>query len=146
MGKTVTAKYSRTKQSVTRALYQYDYGQVLVLGEGFPEINEFHFSNKGGSKTIVQFGTNKGVRIPNEVLNDGRDIEVLLFSHVMRCDGEAVYKIRIPIMKRPEIEDVTEDNHNIEYIFDGGDSETEDTSNCKINEYIFDGGDSEHNI
>lgn len=146
MGKSVTAKYSRTKQSVTRALYQYDYGQVLVLGEGFPEINEFHFSNKGGTKSIVQFGTNRGVRIPNEVLNDGSDIEVLLFSHVFRCDGEAVYKIIIPIIKRNQIEDVSEDNHSIEYIFDGGDSETEDTTNCKIKEYIFDGGDSETNI
>lgn len=146
MGKSVTAKYSRTKQSVTRSLYQYDYGQILVLGEGFPEINEFHFSNKNSTKTIVQFGTNQGVRIPNEVMNDGHDIEVLLFSHVMRCDGEAVYKIIIPIIQRSQIEDVSEDNHSIEYIFDGGDSETEDNTNCKIKEYIFDGGDSETNI
>ena len=146
MGKTVTAKYSRTRQSVTRALYQYDYGQMLVLGEGFPDINEFHFSNKGMARTIVQFGSNEGVHIPNEVLSSGTDIEVLLFSHVMRCDGESVYRIRIPVIKRPEIEDMTEDDHCIEYIFDGGDSETEDTTKCKVKEYIFDGGDSERNI
>ena len=110
MEKTITAKYSRTKQSVTRALYQYDYGQVLILGEGFPEINEFHFSNKGSEKTIVQFGTNSGVRIPDETLNEGTDIEVFLYSHVMQCDGESVYRIIIPVIKRPMFDKKNDDD------------------------------------
>lgn len=143
MGKTVTVKYSRTKQSVTRALYQHDYGMTLVLGDGFPETNEFHFSNTGGEETYVQFGNNRGVRIPDEVLRNGSDIEVLLYMHVMPCDGESVYKIYIPIIKRNKVENIPDDQP-IEYIFDGGDSETEDTSRCGIKEYIFDGGDSTH--
>ena len=141
MGKSVTVKYSRTKQSVTRALYQHDYGQILVLGEGFPEINEFHFSNTGGEKTYVQFGDNRGVRIPDEVLADGNDIEVIMYSHVSPCDGESTYKVFIPIIKRNKVEE-TPCSQPPEYIFDGGDSETEDISRCGVNEYIFDGGNS----
>ena len=142
MSKKVTANYSRKKQSVTRALYQYDYGQVLVLGDGFPDINEFHFSNKGSTKTIVQFGTNRGVRIPNEVLNSGKDIEVMLFSHVARCDGESVYKIIIPVMARNPVDENKGEGDPVEYVFDGGDSEIQETSPCQTTEYIFDGGDS----
>ena len=141
MSKRVTVKYSRTKQSVTRALYQHDYGQILELGEGFPEVNEFHFTNTGSEETYVQFGTNKKVRIPDEVMKNGSDIEVFLFCHVNPCDGESIYRIYIPIIKRNKIEDKPDDKP-VEYIFDGGDSETEDISRCGIHEYIFDGGDS----
>ena len=139
----VTAKYSRTKQSVTRALWQHDYGQKLLF-EGFdlPETIEVHFSNKGDENTIVKFGDRRGVRIPDELLTSGKDIDAWVYTHKFRCDGESAYHVIIPVMKRGKVEETQDEEPVVEYIFDGKDSEYEDVSPCKVEEYIFDGRDS----
>ena len=142
MNKKVIVTYSKSKQSVSRVLHQYDYGQVLVFeGEGFPELNEFHFSNEGDTKTTVVFGNNRGVRIPDKYLKTGKDIIVYAYSHVRACDGESVYKVLIPVEERGAIEE-QDDNKPIEYIFDGKDASYEDVTPCKTEEYIFDGRDA----
>lgn len=142
MSKKVIVTYSKSKQSVSRVLHQYDYGQVLVFeGEGFPELNEFHFSNEGDIKTTVVFGNNQGVRIPDKYLKTGKDIIVYAYSHVRACDGESVYKVLIPVEERGAIEEQN-DNTPIEYIFDGKDASYEDETPCKTEEYIFDGRDA----
>lgn len=142
MSKKVIVTYSKSKQSVSRVLHQYDYGQVLVFeGEGFPELNEFHFSNEDDTKTTVVFGNNRGVRIPDKYLKTGKDIIVYAYSHVRACDGESVYKVLIPVEERGAIEEQN-DNTPIEYIFDGKDASYEDATPCKTEEYIFDGRDA----
>ena len=142
MSKKIIVRYSKSKQSVTRALYQYDYGQVLVFdGEDFPVLNEFHFQNEDDAKATVVFGNNRGVRIPDKYLKTGKDIIVYAYSHVRACDGESVYKVLIPVEGRGAIEDQSDDKP-IEYIFDGKDASYEDETPCKTEEYIFDGRDA----
>ena len=142
MSKKVIVTYSKSKQSVSRVLHQYDYGQVLVFeGDEFKELNEFHFSNEGDKQTTVVFGNNRGVRIPDKYLKTGKDIIVYAYSHVRACDGESVYKVLIPVEERGAIEDQGDDKL-IEYIFDGKDASYEDETPCKTQEYIFDGRDA----
>lgn len=142
MSKKVIVTYSKSKQSVSRVLHQYDYGQVLVFeGDEFQELNEFHFSNEGDKQTTVVFGNNRGVRIPDKYLKTGKDIIVYAYSHVRACDGESVYKVLIPVEERGAIEDQGDDKR-IEYIFDGKDASYEDETPCKTQEYIFDGRDA----
>lgn len=123
MSKRVVVTYSKSLKSVTRALYQYDYGQVLVFrGEEFPELNEVHFSNVGDTNTTVVFGNNRCTKIPDEYLRTGKDINAWVYSHVKACDGESVYEVLIPVVQRGAIERPPEDTP-IEYVFDGRDSE-----------------------
>ena len=138
----VTAKYSKTKWSVTRALYQHDYGQTLKF-EGFDFGNsvEVHFGNKGDEATVVRFGGPHGVQIPDELLKTGKDIDAWVYMHDRRCNGESVYHVEIPVVKRGKVEDEKPDEP-IEYILDGGDSEENIPGGCHVNEYIFDGRDS----
>ena len=118
----IEAKYLPTKQSVTRALYQHDYGQMIAfIGEEWPETLEIHFNNVGDEDTIVKFGNPSGVRIPDEVLEDGRNIDVWVFTHETQDDGETVYHILIPVVERPNVAD-TPEGQDVEYIFDGRDS------------------------
>lgn len=137
----VTAKYSRTKRSVTRALYQYDYGQELLF-DGFDigDSVEVHFGNKGDETTIVRFGNNNGVRIPNELLKTGKDIEAWIYMHERQCNGESVYYILIPVMQRGMVGD--DEQKTTEYILDGNDAAGTNGPWCQANEYIFDGRDT----
>lgn len=97
----VHVTYSKSKQSVTRTLYQHDYGQVLVFdGDNFPDMGEFHFQNEGDTKTTVVFGSNSRVLIPDKYLKTGKNIIVYAYSHVRACDGESVYKVLIPVEQR----------------------------------------------
>lgn len=144
MSKVVCATWSRTKQSVTRALHQYDYGMRLTFSgfdlEPDDEV-EVHFANKGSEDSIVQFGNGSGVLIPDECLKPGTDIDAYVYCHERRCDGETVYHIMIPVIKRARVAD-TPDDKPVEYIFDGMDASYEDTSPCHKKEYIFDGKDA----
>jgi len=103
MSNIVQVKYSKTRHSVTRALYQYDYGQVLVLDEGFifEDTYEVHFSNKESDEdVIVVTGDINGVAIPDECFQSGNDIEAWIYYHDGESDGESVYKITIPVVRR----------------------------------------------
>ena len=106
MSKVVCATWSRTKQSVTRALHQYDYGMKLTFSgfdlEPDDEV-EVHFANKGSEDSIVQFGNGSGVLIPDECLKPGTDIDAYVYCHERRCDGETVYHIMIPVIKRARV-------------------------------------------
>lgn len=139
----VTAKYSRKKWSVTRALYQNDYGQTLKFDEefGIGDTVEVHFGNKGDAETIVKFGNARGVKIPDQLLKTGKDIDAWVFHHDCRCNGESVYHVIIPVVQRGRIEGETDDKP-VTYIFDGGVAEDNIPGGCYPGEYIFDGRDS----
>lgn len=85
------------------SLTQYDYGQVLIIeGLDLPSPFEAHFSNKqfdGNSKPWP--GMDNEVEIPNEYLESGDTIYVLIFLHYGENDGKTEYRITIPVEKRP---------------------------------------------
>ena len=105
MGNTVLVKYYRSRWTVTRALTQYDYGQVLEFDEGFElgETYDVHFANYGDMdrETVVVTGDANGAAIPDTCLEHGSDILAWIYVHSGEDDGESVYRIIIPVMKRP---------------------------------------------
>ena len=138
MSKIVPVTYARTKHSVTRALYQYDFGQKLQFSEDFhlDGLFETHFANVGEEEGLMEFGNAGEVTIPNECLRNGADIEAWLFVREERTDGESIYRITIPVVKRAKIPNM-QDEYPEEYIFDGSDASTTTPP-----EIIFDGGDA----
>lgn len=100
-GRTVTMHLSRNVLNQCEPLYQYDYGQVLILtGVELPMAYEVHFSNGtvGESKTSV--GGADGVVVPDEYLTSGESVYVWLFLHEGNADGETEYKGMIPVIRR----------------------------------------------
>lgn len=102
---TVTAYHSANGFSKINALHQYDYGQTLRF-EGFnlPDAYEVHFSNDQHSgKSTTAIGNKDGVLIPDIYLTTGRDVWAWLFLHAGEDDGETVYTIQIPVIRRASI-------------------------------------------
>lgn len=99
----VTAKFHNSRRTTTRAITQYDYGQILrIEGIELPDAYEVDFSNnqyKGDSKP--QIGNSSGVKIPEEYIKTGQDIYAFIFLHAGASDGETFYWIRIPNELRP---------------------------------------------
>lgn len=91
----------KDRYSVTGSLYQYDYGQRLIIyGATLPETYEVHFSNEqhGSSKTVL--GDSTGVTIPDEYLTSGDNIHVWIYLHDGDEDGETEYHCIITVIKR----------------------------------------------
>lgn len=87
--------------SVTGGLYQYDYGQRLIInGVALPNTYEVHFSNEqyGSSKTVL--GDSTGVAIPDEYLTSGNSIHVWVYLHDGDEDGETEYHGIINVIRR----------------------------------------------
>ena len=85
----------------SKALYQYDYGQILkFIDLQLPPAYEVHFSNHehGESKTVLT--TSNEVAIPDEFLQNGRDVYVWVYIHTGNNDGETEYEIIIPVIER----------------------------------------------
>lgn len=79
------------KEAETKALYQYDYGQILKfkLHADLPSNYEVHFSNCADYGTsITALGNQNGVAIPDQFLTTGDDIYAWLFVHTGENDGE----------------------------------------------------------
>lgn len=91
-------------RSVTEALWQYDYGQVLQIeGLELPESYEVHFGNEPNGESTTSIGTREGVDIPDIYLKDGRSVYAWIYLHTGENDGETVYMIEIPVHKRSSI-------------------------------------------
>ena len=95
--------YFKSKHSVTsKSQYQYNHGQFLYFADlDLPQAFEVHFSNndKGYSKPKV--GSNKLVEIPDEYYWSGAQmIYAWIYLHSDIDDGETVYEVRIPLIKR----------------------------------------------
>lgn len=100
---TLSSVHRTTK---TRAIFQYNYGMILQFeGVDLPDVYEVHFSNSSDDKSLTQIGDSNGVDIPNEFLITGEDIKVWIFLHSTDNDGETVYHVVIPVIKRAEIGD-----------------------------------------
>lgn len=94
--------------AVASYLWQWDYGQVLKIeGLELPEAYEVHFANADSTgETKTSLGTADGVSIPDEYLLSGQTIYAWIFLHDAETDGETVYKITIPVHKRPQPSDI----------------------------------------
>lgn len=106
-GNTISLKLQRGMVARTGNLFQYDYGQNLVLlGVDLPVSYEVHFSNEehGNSKTSI--GNSEGVVIPDEFLLSGEPIHVWLFLHDGEDDGETEYHGVIGVTKRAKPTDI----------------------------------------
>ena len=102
---TITAVFKSGYKAVKApSLYQWDYGQVLILdGLELPEAYEVHFSNKPVcGQAEARIGTEAGVSIPDKLLETGEPVYAFVFLHTAEHDGETVYTVTIPIVKRPK--------------------------------------------
>ena len=98
----VNAVFGGSKETITRKIRQWDYGMLLVFsGLELPQAYEVHFSNtefSGNAKT--QIGDENGVIIPDEYLTTGEPVYAWLYLHTGADDGETVYSVKIPVVKR----------------------------------------------
>lgn len=101
-GNTVSMKMQRgVVGKAFLPLFQYDYGQRLILeGIELPETYEVHFSNTESGTSKTSIGDSTGVDIPDEYLTSGEPIYVWLFLHQGNDDGETEYKGIIQVYKR----------------------------------------------
>ena len=88
----------------TNFLWQYDYGQVLqITGIDLPESYEVHFGNNPEGSATTALGNAEGVVIPDTYLQTGESVYAWLFLHTGEDDGETVYEIEIPVIRRAAI-------------------------------------------
>lgn len=103
----VNAHFTKGKMFITRPIFQWSYGQILRLKDfDLPEYYEVHFSNdpEAGDALII-IGDAEGVAIPDEYLTTGNDVYAWLMYHTGTEDGETIFKIRIPVIRRAKPSD-----------------------------------------
>ena len=105
-GNTITMNLVKGSLNKSEPLYQYDYGQTLMLtGVELPETYEVHFSNDDHGESKTSLGNAAGVVIPDEFLTSGKNVYVWLFVHSTENDGETEYHGVIPVLRRAEPKD-----------------------------------------
>lgn len=98
----------RGKVSKTIPLYQYDYGQKLIItGAELPEYYEVHFSNEMHGDAVTSIGDSTGVLIPDALLATGENVYLWLYLHADSDDGETEFQGAIPVIKRAHVTDQT---------------------------------------
>ena len=106
-GNIIHMSLSEGRVVYSEPLYQYDYGQKLVLeGDNLPASYEVHFSNFEHGESITQIADSTGVTIPDMLLTSGQKIFVWIYLHNAETDGETVYKGIIPVNSRAKPTDV----------------------------------------
>lgn len=99
----VVAAFGEFREVRTRALYKWDYGQILRFeGLNLPDTYIVHFSNdKVGGESVTMIGNADGVEIPNECLTTGQPVYAWVYLNAGADDGETVYSVIIPVKARP---------------------------------------------
>ena len=106
-GNIIHMSLSEGRVVYSEPLYQYDYGQKLVLeGVNLPASYEVHFSNFEHGESVTQIADSTGVTIPDMLLTSGQRIFVWVYLHDTETDGETVYKGIIPVNGRAKPTDV----------------------------------------
>ena len=102
----VHATFGSIREAITRAIHQYDYGQVLrFVGITLPPTYEVHFSNSKTGTARTAIGDENGVTIPEYYTQSGADIYAWVYLHTGQNDGETVYTVRIPVKPRAQPSD-----------------------------------------
>lgn len=97
----VDIAFNGERSSTARALYQYDYGQILrVTDLELPVAYEVHFANDKSGNSVTQIGNADGVAIPDSVLLTARSIYCWFYLHDGEDDGETRYEVLIPVLAR----------------------------------------------
>ena len=105
-GNIIHMSLSEGRVVYSEPLYQYDYGQKLVLeGVNLPASYEVHFSNFEHGESVTQIADSTGVTIPDMLLTSGQKIFVWVYLHNAETDGETVYKGIIPVNERAKPSD-----------------------------------------
>ena len=100
-GNTITLQYAQGRWNQTDRLFQYDYGQKLILvGVDLPPAYEVHFANSMHGESKTSIGDSTGVEIPDEYLQTGQNVYFWLFLHNGADDGETELAGMIPVAKR----------------------------------------------
>ena len=85
---------------IADSLYQYDYGQILLLEGEVPESYEVHFSNNATTgETIRRVGSIDGTIIPNDLLRTGLDVFGFVFV-TGETNGRTICCVHIPVKPR----------------------------------------------
>ena len=105
---TTTAVFSGRRYATAQtSLYQWDYGQLLIIsGLDLPSPFEAHFCNDGDAETVTMLGNDNMVTIPDQFLTRGKSINAYIYLHTGDDDGETEYKITIPVLTRPQPSDI----------------------------------------
>ena len=100
----VRAQFYSGRVAQTESIHQWDYGQILqFVGLDLPTSYTVHFSNSCiGGESKTQIGGPDGVTIPDEYLTTGLPINAWIFLHAGEDDGETVYSVKIPVIRRPK--------------------------------------------
>ncbi len=88
MNKTIVVFANGGTMATTQtALWQYDYGQILVIqGVQLPTSYEVQFCNTGDDTTITSVGDANGVVIPDQFLRSGETIYAYIYLHTGNAD------------------------------------------------------------
>ena len=95
--------YFKGKHLVTsKSQYQYNHGQFLYFADlDLPQAFEVHFSSRDRGESKTQIGSDKLVEIPDEYFwNGALQIYAWIYLHSQVNDGETVYEVKIPLIKR----------------------------------------------
>ena len=104
--------------TVASGVYQYDYGQILMIkGLSLQTIEKVDFSTQeSGGQTSSSYGLTRNniteVLIPAHLLwiPEGLNYNIWAFVYVTEIgSGQTLYKIRIPVTARPEPTDIALD-------------------------------------
>lgn len=97
----VDVAFDGKRTAIARALYQWDYGQILrVTDLELPVAYEVHFALTKTGNSVTQIGNADGVAIPDSVLQHSGSIYAWFYLHDTGSDGETRYEILIPVIQR----------------------------------------------
>ena len=103
MSNILRVKFGTSRTVNAEALWQYDYGQILVMeGIDLPVIYEVHFAKYGDATSYTVLGDADGVPIPDILLQTPGEIRAWLYLHTGENDGETEYQINIQVQLRAE--------------------------------------------
>ena len=106
MNNITLAVFGAYREVKTRALWQYDYGQILrFTGLDLPDAYEVHFANSRTGSATTQIGDADGVIIPDIYLTTGQPVYAWVYLHTGADDGETEYVVTIPVNPRAKSTD-----------------------------------------
>ena len=97
----IDVAFGGARSAMARALYQYDYGQVLRITDlTLPFAYEVHFADTKTGNSVTMIGNADGVEIPDACLLTSGNVYCWFYLHDTESDGETRYEVLIPILSR----------------------------------------------
>ena len=97
----IDVAFGGARSAMARALYQYDYGQILRITDlVLPFAYEVHFSDTKTGNSVTMIGNADGVEIPDACLLASGNVYCWFYLHDTESDGETRYEVLIPILSR----------------------------------------------